>query len=169
MHKKVLIFDTSVLCCWLRVAGKDTAGTGADKWDFDRIDALIKDERVLGSTFVLPIASLIETGNHVAQSPSLRYEKAIELAAHLVDAADSNSPWAAFTEQADLWSTENLRELASSWPTLAAAGLTIGDATIKKVAHHYASAGFHVEILTGDDGLKAYEPLKPVLEPRRRR
>ena len=32
----------------------------------------------------------------------------------------------------------------------------------------YASAGFEVEISTGDEGLKAYEPSVPVMKPRRR-
>ena len=67
-----------------------------------------------------------------------------------------------------VWDNENLCALADSWPTLAAGGITIGDATIKDVAKYYASAGFLVEILTGDLGLKAYEPAKPVFIPRRR-
>jgi hypothetical protein len=33
-----------------------------------------------GTILVLPLATIIETGNHIAQSPNLRYEKAQELA-----------------------------------------------------------------------------------------
>ena len=44
----------------------------------------------------------------------------------------------------------------------------IGDATIKDVAEFYTESGVSVEILTGDEGLKAYEP-KAVKVPRRRR
>lgn len=58
--------------------------------------------------------------------------------------------------------------MADNWPALAAGGITIGDATIKDVAEHYARAGYYVEILTGDAGLKAYEPAKPIQIPRRR-
>ncbi|MGV8691211.1 hypothetical protein ACV35Z_34765, partial [Pseudomonas aeruginosa] len=65
MTKKVLILDTSVLCCWLRVPGKDTAGPLDDQWTPERIDALIEQEKQQ-STFVLPLATLIETGNHIA-------------------------------------------------------------------------------------------------------
>lgn len=169
MSKRVLILDTSVLCCWLRVPGKEEAGPAHDRWDHARINTLLELERAQNSTFVLPMATLIETGNHIAQAPSHRYERAISLAGYLREAADAQSPWAAFTDQSPLWQTENLRNLADSWPPLAAGGTSIGDATIKDVAEYYAKAGYFVEILTGDGGLKAYEPTQPVIVPRRRR
>lgn len=168
MPGKVLILDTSVLCCWLKVPGKDTAGPQHDLWDYSRIKILLDDERQQGSFFVLPLATLIETGNHIAQAPSNRYRCANRLADHLRDAVDGNTPWAAFTEQSPLWDKENLCSLASNWPMLANAGTSIGDATIKEVAEYYASAGYVVEILTGDSGLKAYQPASPTLTPRRR-
>jgi len=168
MSRKVLIFDTSVLCCWLRVPGKEEAGPDADRWDHARIEQLLKQERQENSIFVLPMATLIETGNHISQAPEHRFARATALAEHLRDAADASTPWAAFTEQSRLWDSENLQKLADSWPALAACGISIGDATIKDVAECYASAGYSVEILTGDQGLKAYEPAKPVLIPRRR-
>lgn len=168
MSQKVLIIDTSVLCCWLKVPGKEVAGPVDDRWDHARVKRLLDAERLEGSTFVLPIATLIETGNHIAQAPILRYERATALADHLRDAADAATPWAAFTEQSELWDSSNLRTLAANWPALAAGGTSIGDATIKDVAEYYASAGCSVEILTGDQGLKAYEPAKPPLIPRRR-
>ena len=126
-------------------------------------------ERAKGSTFVLPMATLIETGNHIAQAPNQRFERASSLADYLREAADAQSPWAAFTDQSPLWQAENLRTLANTWPPLAAGGTSIGDATIKDVAEHYAKAGYFVEILTGDEGLKAYEPAQPLAIPRRRR
>ncbi|MFM2059993.1 MAG: hypothetical protein RLY71_4378 [Pseudomonadota bacterium] len=169
MSKRVLILDTSVLCCWLQVPGKEAAGPDHDRWNHDRIDTLLNAERTKGSTFVLPIATLIETGNHIAQAPRLRFERATDLANHLRAAADAISPWAAFTEQSDLWQADNLRQLAESWPPLAATKLSIGDATIKNVAEYYGKMGWHVEILTGDAGLKAYQPVQPALVPRRRR
>ena len=169
MSRRILILDTSVLCCWLQVPGKEESGPSNDRWNHDRIDGLLKQERAKGSTFVLPIATLIETGNHIAQAASQRFERASSLAAYLREAADAQSPWAAFTDQSPLWEAENLRTLADSWPQLACAGTSIGDATIKDVAEYYAKAGYFVEILTGDAGLKAYEPVKPTRIPRRRR
>lgn len=59
--------------------------------------------------------------------------------------------------------------MALSWPKLAATGMTLGDATIKDVADYYAKAGYDVKIVTGDQALKAHEPVKPVAIPRRRK
>lgn len=168
MSKRVLILDTSVLCCWLQVPGKEQAGTAEDRWTHERIDTLLKEEQAKQSTFVLPVATLIETGNHIAQVNGDRFSLATKLADYLRLAADACSPWAVFTEQADLWQADNLRALAKSWPEQAKQRLSIGDATIKDVAEYYHKAGFAVEILTGDQGLKAYEPAKPVNIPRRR-
>ena len=169
MSKRVLILDTSVLCCWLQVPGKEEAGPVNDRWNHNRINVLLEQERAKDSTFVLPIATLIETGNHIAQASSHRFERATSLAAYLGEAADAQSPWAAFTDQSSLWESENLRALAETWPQLASGGTSIGDHTIKDVAEYYAKAGYFVEILTGDAGLKAYEPARPVTVPRRRR
>lgn len=168
MHRKILVLDTSILCCWLRIPGKDTAGASHDFWDFARIDQLLTSEQAHGSTFVLPIASLIETGNHIAQCTGNRYTLATALADHLKNTIDVSSPWAAFTDQSALWEPTNLQALADEWPTLAVGGTSIGDATIKHVAEYYAKAGYQVEILTGDNGLKAYESLRPLAIPRRR-
>jgi hypothetical protein len=169
MRNRVLILDTSVLCCWIKVPGKQTAGPSNNRWDHDRINDLLTAERKLNTIFVLPLATLIETGNHIAQASGERYELASNLAACLRQAADECSPWAAFTAQSELWSVENLRVLADSWPKLAASGITLGDATIKDVADYYAKAGYDVEIVTGDQALKAHEPTKPVAIPRRRK
>jgi len=82
--------------------------------------------------------------------------------------ADQQTPWAAFSDQSILWSSEKLKQLADSWPNQAAQKLSLGDATIKDVAEYYAQIGCAVEILTGDQGLKAYEPAAPIEIPRRR-
>lgn len=169
MSRKVLILDTSILCCWLQVPDKETAGPADDLWNHERIAQLLAEERQNGSTFVLPMATLIETGNHIAQARTHRFKCARALAAHLRDAANASTPWAAFTDQSPLWEAANLRTLAETWPPMASSGLTIGDATIKEVAEYYAQGGISVEILTGDAGLKAYEPARPAQIPRRRR
>lgn len=168
--KKVLIFDTSVLCCWLQVPTKDTCGPENDQWDHSRIEKLVQSERQAGSTFVLPVASIIETGNHIAQINGDRYTVAKALADKMKDAAEKVTPWAAFSDQSNLWTTEKLNVLAEEWPQLATQGLGIGDATIKDVADYYASIGsFAVEILTGDQGLKAHQPSVLKTPPPRRR
>ena len=54
--------------------------------------------------------------------------------------------------------------LAKRWKESVISGQSLGDAS-----NYYASAEFEVEIFTGDEGLKAYEPAMPVLKPRRRK
>ena len=168
MPRKVLIFDTSILCVWLRLPGMTTCGPGGDKWDCARVDAKLHAEEKAQTTFVLPLAAIIETGNHISQSGGDRFKLAQALGAVMRNAADSATPWAAFSAQSELWSDNQVRALADTWPPLAAQQISLGDATISQVAEYYALAGYAVELLTADQGLKAYEPAKPVAIPRRR-
>lgn len=166
--QKVLIIDTSILCVYLKVPFMDECGPDNDKWDYHRVVGKINDEISKKSLLVLPLAALIETGNHIAHASAERFTLAKDLSEIIVKVATAEEPWAAFTFQSELWSEENLKKLANEWPALAAAKLSIGDMTIKDVAEFYTKSGFKVEILTGDGGLKAYEP-KAIKIPRRRR
>lgn len=170
MKRKILVIDTSILCCWLQVPGKETCGTKENVWDYKRVSDLLAEEERQGATFVLPLATIIETGNHIAQATKDRYECAQKLVRIIQKALDKESPWAQFSEQAELWTATELHKLIKEWPDQANQRLSIGDATIKSVAEYYAKVnGWEVEIMTGDEGLKAYEPTKPARTPRRRR
>ena len=166
MSKTILIFDTSLLCCLLRIPGKDTCGPLRDRWNHDRVQLLIESHR--NSVFVLPLATIIETGNHISQATGDRFALAQHFSVYLRYAASGATPWAAFSEQTDLWKPEQLIRLCDDWPILASANISIGDATIKDVAEFYSKAGYRVEIATGDAGLKAYETTSVLSVPRRR-
>ncbi|MBG1265418.1 hypothetical protein [Nostoc sp. WHI] len=162
--RNVLIIDTSILCVYLGVPGKETCGSDNDKWDQKRVKARFQEEEKQSAMFILPLATIIETGNHIAQANSRRYEIAQAFADILVKVADGVIPWEIFTTQVgELWNSEQLKQLAAEWPTLASGKISIGDATIKSVAEYYAKASktYQVEIFTGDGGLKAYEPAIP--------
>jgi hypothetical protein len=165
---KVLIIDTSILCVYLKVPFMEECGPAHDKWDYKRVEEKINSEIRQNSLLVLPLATLIETGNHIAHAHGDRYPLAKKLSDIIVKVANAEEPWAAFTVQKDLWDEESLIKLAEEWPDLATSEISIGDATIKDVAEFYVESGVMVEILTGDEGLKAYEP-KIVRVPRRRR
>jgi hypothetical protein len=170
MKRKILVIDTSILCCWLEVPGKETCGTSENQWDYTRVQQLLDEEEKQGALFVLPLATIIETGNHIAQAAKDRYECAQKLVDIIRKALDKQSPWVQFSEQAELWTTQELHKLIAEWPNLANQRVSIGDATIKTVAEYYARVdGWEVEIVTGDAGLKSYEPAKPVRVPRRRK
>lgn len=146
----------------------DDCGSDKNKWNYERISKKIKNEIKNKSTLVLPMATLIETGNHIAQANGDRYTIATALANIMKKVANEEEPWAAFTFQNKLWNEGSLIKLADHWPILAAQGISIGDATIKDVADYYVESGYSVEILTGDAGLKAYEPSTANI-PRRRK
>ncbi|NEO56226.1 MAG: hypothetical protein F6K54_25985 [Okeania sp. SIO3B5] len=167
--KKVLIIDTSILCVYLGVPGKETCGSEGNKWDKVKVYEILEKEEKAKTIFVLPLATIIETGNHIAQANSKGYEIAKELGNLMKLTADNQTPWAAFIEQSKLWDAENLKDLADEFPDFASRGFALGDATIKRVADYYAKSGFDVEIITGDKGLKSYEPPKPELIPRRKK
>ena len=167
--KKVLILDTSIMCVWLQVPGKDTCGSGDHVITYETVKSKIEAEKKDGTTFVLPVASIIETGNHIAHSSGDRHTLGVSFADMICETADNSSPWAAFTEQSALWQPEMLKALAERWKNTVVSGQSIGDALIVDVADYYAKMGFIVEIYTGDEGLKAYEPQSINLIPRRKK
>ena len=59
----------------------------------------IESEQEAGSLFVLPVASLIETGNHIAHIDGDKHEIGNKFADVVCDAIDNKIPWAAFTAQ----------------------------------------------------------------------
>lgn len=63
--KKVLILDTSILCVYLEVPGKETCGFEDDRWDKKRVDRFLQEAEE-NYTFVLPLTAIVETGNHIA-------------------------------------------------------------------------------------------------------
>lgn len=166
--KKVLILDTSILCTWLKVVGKETCGPDNDRWDYERVRDKIDTEIASNSTLlVLPLAAIIETGNHIAQCSGDRHSLANSFADFIKNAANADTPWAAFTHQSNLWSRDGLYDLADRWKGTAVSGQSLGDASIVDVVKFYTDAGNEVEILTGDKGLKSYEPTSMV--PRRKK
>jgi hypothetical protein len=72
--RKVLIFDTSILCVYLQVPNMETAGSDQDKWDKKRVDQVIEEAEKAKTTFVLPLASIIETGKHISHIKGKRYD-----------------------------------------------------------------------------------------------
>jgi hypothetical protein len=167
--RKVLLIDTSLLCVWLKVPGKETAGN--NKWDFELVNEKILTEIKKGTTLVLPLATVIETGNHIAQAKTTNSENkrktSEKFARIMIDAADEKSPWAAFREQIVLWEAEGLKNLANKFPNQSVEKTSMGDASIVILGWHYHEKDYHVEFLTDDNGLKSQEPPPPTPPIRR--
>ena len=160
MARKVLILDTSILCVWLRIPNMDTiAKTGEKPVTHADVIKTIDMETAASTRIVLPLASIIECGNHITQISRKDSQKYVDEFAEFIEKAlDGTKPWDIFTTQTELLSTEGLRKLVAEWKELSCSGLSMGDVSIKQVAEYYNSKGFTAEIYTGDTGLKAYQP-----------
>lgn len=171
MRRKVLIIDTSILTIWLQVPGFETAGV-KNEWNLEKVLAKLKTEQESNTCFVLPIATIIETGNHIAHIKQGDVYGLVNRFADLLEmVARNRTPWTLFTTQAELWTPEHLIELAAQWRSTGAMKLALGDASIVKVAHYYQQMQYEVEIFTGDALLKSYEnaSFDAIIIPRRRR
>jgi hypothetical protein len=157
--KEVLVIDTSVLCVWLKVPGKlDCGSKSSDEtnWNFERaVNEFDEDLATeMGLLYVVPVATLIETGNHIAQSKGRGRENAVMGFQKLLkDLAKANAPWAPFANQQELWTQTQLQQLAERWPDLAKRGVGVGDATILDVVAYYSRKCCDVKLLTGDSEL----------------
>jgi len=171
--RKVLIIDTSVLCVYLGIPKMESCGKNSNYWDRDKIRRKLEEEEDNQTVFILPLAAVIETGNHITQIKSENHESspynmAMELTKIMVQAADEASPWVAFGEQSSLWEGDGLKKLASEWQLVVSQRISLGDTTIKILADYYCDEkGFQVEIMTGDDQLKSYERTPKITRRRR--
>ena len=169
--KKIIIIDTSILCVWLKVPGKDTCGSGKSTINYVKVKEIIDTAIGNGATLVLPLASIIETGNHISQASGDKYHISNAFCEQINASIDETTPWAAFSQQSDLWQGENFKNVLQKWQERVNTNHSLGDASIVEVAKFYSEIpNTNVEIFTGDEGLKAYQQMKdkPVI-PRRRK
>ncbi len=166
MKPKLLILDTSVLCVYLNIPGKETCD-GEIQLTHESAKARIQEKQQAGWQFVLPVACAIETGNHIAQCGGNRYDLATQLVSLIKQAIAGESPWIVFSDNLDIWKSGNLQWL-DDWASHAAAELSIADRTIAFIADDYSTKGYEVEIFTCDEQLKAWQPEPPKYTPRRR-
>ena len=171
MAKKVIILDTSILCVWLGIPGMDRIEKKGEA-SIEQSDVVTKIKTGIdeGARIVLPLASVIECGNHITQIKGADPKRYIDqFAGFILKSIDGLEPWDIFTNQTNLFEEENFKKLVETWRNLAMSGISMGDASIIQVAQHYESKNFNVEIYTGDTGLKAYEPApKKEILPRNR-
>ena len=170
--KKIIIIDTSILCVWLQVPGKDTCGSGNSIINYEMVKEVIDNAINDGATLVLPLATIIETGNHISHTKGDKYQISKSFCEQINASIDETSPWAAFSHQPDLWKGESFKNLLQKWQERVNTNHSLGDASIVEVAKYYSEiSNTDVEIFTGDAGLKAYQRSKDeiIIIPRRRK
>ena len=166
MKSKILILDTSVLCVFLDIPDWNTCD-GEIKLNHELAVKEIDERKKAGWKFVLPVACVIETGNHIVHCKGDKYHLAKLLIELIIAALEGKSPWIVFTENLEIWKLTNIKWLIG-WADHAVAGLSLADKTIAYIADDYFRNGFEVEIFTCDQPLKAYQPTPPPMTPRRR-
>lgn len=102
----VVFVDTSVLCNLLEVPGRCQ----------DHEDVLARFKHLVseGCRFVLPLTSLIETGNHICHSRGDRRTAAERYARLITQIADGLAPWKLHRVE---WADDLLRELLAGGGT----------------------------------------------------
>lgn len=160
MKRKVAILDTCLACVWLEVPRKEVVGADNDQWDTERVQCEITERTREGYEIVLPIAVMIEMGNHIAQIKQDNRVEYIERFRSMMSAAlEGTSPWILFNNQNELWKRDHLIPLIDTWETLNERGEkhSLADVSLLDIATYYRNAGYEVTILTADRLLKAYE------------
>jgi hypothetical protein len=169
----LMIWDTSMLCVLLQVPDMDTCTHDGQPITPQMVQDRFAAEQQQGTKFILPMAVVIEAGNHIAQisgnEPRMRQILQVFISM-VTDAIRGNSPWLIFGEQQDsVFNDDTLVQMMQEWQAHIHS-LSFGDLTIKYVADFYAATGREVIIFTCDEKLRAYSPARvEIIVPRRNR
>ena len=121
----VCLVDTSILCNIIPVPGRDG--------DRERVRSEFEDHIDLGVNFILPMATIIETGNHIAQNGDGRQRRAAaERYVTLVKGAiDGKTPFS----PTRFFEPEELRQWLDKFPDSAMRETGFGDLSIIEEFH----------------------------------
>jgi hypothetical protein len=117
------IVDTTIFCEFLNVPHKSQC--------HDAIVNQLHDYINQGVTLLLPMATIIETGNHIAQNGdgNLRRKTAITFVREVQKAIDGEAGWTISRPLLDL---DVLRDYLNEFPNYALQGTGLGDLSIIK-------------------------------------
>ena len=122
--KSVKLIDTSILCELLEIPGKSNAASAKKvKSEFAKLVGN-------GVRFILPLAAIIETGNHIAQNGdgNVRRYKGVTLKDFVVKSLSEDSPFL----PSPLWDRGDLEAWIKDFPDSAMRGKGLGDVSIER-------------------------------------
>ena len=159
--KKIHIIDTSVLLCLLKIPNFCS-----------RTEVLAVTNELIRiienkETLIMPIASIIETGNHIAHiRGNLRRAIAERFAQYLKDTADNEAPWTLFNIE---WERQDLKDFADKFPDMAMQEIGFGDLAIVDAFEKYIERvpGVSVRIWAMDGHLIGYNYTAPEIGRKR--
>lgn len=162
--RSVYFVDTSILCCLLQIPNFCEDHYHIVEEEFDRIGKS-------NGTMLLPVASILETGNHIAHvgDGNLRRKIAQEFSQYLRDTVNNKAPWTLI--ESDLsWTADDLRKYADEFPDHAMREMGLGDASIIQAFEKYIHRirGISVKIWSLDPHLSAYSYEAPNIGRRTR-
>ena len=142
------LIDTSIMCIILKVPGRN----GDHDTVVEEMKELIEDDAVL----LLPMATIIETGNHIAHfgDGNLRRKVAEKFVKAVLDAVDGKAPWT----PTPMFEIDALKKWLSQFPDSAMRGEGLGDLSI--IQDYHRQCKLHpdreVRIWSLDSHLSAY-------------
>lgn len=155
----IILLDTSVLCEWFEVPGK--SAKGGHRRVTDAMKAYVKD----GCDFFLPLASVVETGNHIAHvaTGNARRRCANLLAELIENCITAEHPYATIA----YWDEDELKAIAREFRSNAMSGISMGDTSIigdfKRLCEDNPTA-MRIKIWSMDGHLDTYEKLSSLTE-----
>jgi len=160
--RQVYIVDTTILCCLLRIPNY------CDDQYMEIEEELLKIIN-RSETLILPIASIIETGNHIAHIGDGNTRRAVaqKFAQYLRDTANNEAPWSLTSLD---WTPDDLRKFADMFPDQAMRQVGFGDMSIIDAYDDYIrrAPGVSVRIWSTDEHLLAYRHEAPEIGRRTR-
>lgn len=125
----IRIIDTSVLVNILNIPNMNENHKDA----IDEFNQLAQSDR---DTLILPLATIIETGNHIAHIPdgTMRRKKAELFARYLEKTAKGEAPWEYYCKELD---RNDLLIIANDFPECATRATGLGDMSIIRAYEKY--------------------------------
>lgn len=163
VNMNVRFIDTSIMCNLLEIpdmcADKER---GKQEWK----EVLEKKE-----TLIMPLATIIETGNHVTHIADghARYTVTMKFKEYLEKTAESKAPWTLYGNALD---KEEIRYIAANMEQFTIAEIGIGDMTIIYAYEKYLAeepAIGTIMIWSTDEHLAAHRQENVSMQRRRRR
>ena len=151
MSKGLILLDTSIMLEILQVPDKSKPGSSIP----DEFNAMLGSNEY---TLYLPIATVIETGNHISQikrkGSALRHIIAQEFVSKVKMALDGTTPFKALE-----WEASEMADWIVSFPDSAARGESFGDLSIIRQFNKLCQESptqLPIKIWSGDNHLSSY-------------
>lgn len=159
----VRFIDTSIMCNLLEVPGKCS--------DKEQVKQEWKEVLNREETLIMPLATIIETGNHIAHITDGRVRRTITMKfkEFLEKTAESKAPWTLYGNALD---EAEIKYLAENVEQYTVAKIGIGDMTIVYAYQKYLEeqpAVGTIMIWSKDEHLAAYRKDNVSMQRRRKR